>query len=299
MSILVVGATGIVGGEIAHKLVQQGQQVSALIRGGRSHSKAAQLTSAGVEVIEGDLARPETLSGAAKGKQTVICTASSMPMGANDGLRTVDHDGVLALIEAAERQGVKRFVYTSYSGNIREDSPLETAKRACENRLLGSSMEAVILRPSYFMEVWLSPMLGFDPTNGVARIYGSGNAKVSYISASNVADFAVATAAKEYPQTHVVLGMGGPEALSQPDAARIFEQALNKKIKLEYVPEEALHEQHRSSDPLQKTFGALMLTYAKSDVINEAASVAEQHGIKLRSLSEYASTFRAAATSTA
>src|SRR5208282_6367957 len=98
--------------------------------------------------------------------ETVICTATSMPAGADDGLRKVDHDGTLSLIEAAERQGVKRFVYVSYSGNSREDSPLETAKRDCENRLLNSKMQAVILRPSYFMDMWLSPALGFDPVNG-------------------------------------------------------------------------------------------------------------------------------------
>ena len=105
-----------------------------------------------------------------------------MPAGANDGLRRVDHEGTKALIDAAVRQGVKRFVYVSFSGNIRQESPLESAKRACENQLLASELTAVILRPSYFMEVWLSPALGFDATSGSVRIYGSGEAKVSYVS---------------------------------------------------------------------------------------------------------------------
>jgi uncharacterized protein YbjT (DUF2867 family) len=112
----------------------------------------------------------------------------------------VDLEGTLALIDSAERAGVKRFVYVSYSGNIREDSPLETAKRRCESRLLDSAMEAVILRPSYFMEVWLSPALGFDPANGAARIYGDGEGKVSYISGTDVASFAIAAATSEYPK---------------------------------------------------------------------------------------------------
>jgi hypothetical protein len=51
-------------------------------------------------------------------------------------------------------------------------------------------MQAIILRPSYFMEMWLSPHLGFDPEKGTARIYGSGDAKASYISAFDVAEFA-------------------------------------------------------------------------------------------------------------
>jgi uncharacterized protein YbjT (DUF2867 family) len=95
-------------------------------------------------------------------------------------------NSVLALIEVAERAGTRHFIYTSYSTNVREDSPLETAKRACEKRLLTSKMRVTILRPSYFSEVWLSPALGVDPANARARIYGPGDANVSYISLNDV-----------------------------------------------------------------------------------------------------------------
>ena len=162
MSILVVGATGLVGGQVAQKLRRQGQSVRALVRGGDAHPKVQPLRAAGIEIVNGDLTVAETLEPACRGIATVVCTATSMPTAANDGLRRVDLDGSVALIEAAERAGVKRFVYTSYSGNIQIASPLETAKRTCENRLLRSSMQTVILRPSYFAEVWLSPALGFD-----------------------------------------------------------------------------------------------------------------------------------------
>jgi uncharacterized protein YbjT (DUF2867 family) len=296
MSILVVGATGFVGGEIARKLAEQSHEVAALVRGGESHPKAKQLLSAGIEIIAGDLCCAETLVDAIKNLEIVVCTATSMPSATDDGLRKVDHDGTLALIDVAERQGVKKFVYVSYSGNIREDSPLETAKRECENRLLASRMEAVILRPSYFMEMWLSPALGFDPANGSARIYGSGNAKVSYISALNIADFGVVAAARKYAEKNAILEMGGPEPLSQLEAVRIFEEALNKKFKVDHVPAEALQTQHQSSEPLQKTFGALTLAYSKGDVVDGAVSVARQHGVALRSVAEYASGFRPAAT---
>jgi uncharacterized protein YbjT (DUF2867 family) len=184
-------------------------------------------------------------------------------------------------------------VYVSYSGNIREESPLETAKRDCENRLLQGPMQSVILRPSYFMEVWLSPALGFDPRSGSARIYGSGEAKVSYISAFDVADFAVAAATKEQRDKNTVLEMGGPEALSQLDAVRIFEQALGRKVQLEFLPAEVIQQQHASTDPLQKTFAALMLAYVNGDVITGARALAEEYGIALRSVAEYAALLRA------
>ena len=296
MSILVVGATGFVGGDIASKLALQNHKVAGLVRGGSAHPKAKQLLSAGIEIIAGDLRSPETLTHALKNTETVVCTATSMPSATDDGLQKIDHDGTLALIEVAEQQRVRKFVYVSYSGNICEDSPLEAAKRECENRLLASRMDAVILRPSYFMEVWLSPALGFDPENGSARIYGSGNAKVSYISAMNVADFGVVAALRKYAEKNAILEMGGSEPLSQLEAVRIFEEALHKKFKVDHVPTESLKSQHQSSDPLQKTFGALMLAYSKGDVVKGAAAIARQHGVVLHSVAEYASGFRSATT---
>jgi uncharacterized protein YbjT (DUF2867 family) len=297
MVILVAGSTGFVGAEIALKLHQHGHQVLALMRGGRLHPKAQRLLDAGIKVLDGDLTRPDALLSACSGVEAVVTTATSMPGGADDGLRRVDRQGGLALIDAAERQGVRRFIYTSYSGNIREDCTLTTAKRDCENRLLSSRMESVILRPSYFMEMWLSPALGFDPLIGSARIYGSGEAKVSYISAFDVANFAVAAATKSYPQKNVVSEMGGPEPLSQLDAVRIFERACGKQIKLEHLPLEALRAQHQSMDPLQKTFAALMLNYAQGDIVRGAVNTAEAHGIKLTFVSDYASGYHARAAS--
>lgn len=218
-----------------------------------------------------------------------------MPHGKDDGLRRVDHDGTLALIDTAERSGIQHFVYTSYSGNIREDSPLETAKRDCEKVLLASKMRVTILRPSYFMEMWLSPALGFDPANGRARIYGTGDAKVSYISLHDVVAFALAVAANpSHPSA--ILEIGGPEPLSQLDAIGIFERTLGKKVEVGRVALAALEEQHRPTDPLQKTFAALMIAYAKGDVIPGSLETANRYGVTLHSVANYATTFRKAAT---
>ena len=291
MPTLVVGATGLVGHQIALGLQQRTGQVRGFVRGGVANPKATDLVAAGIEIAPGDLTRPETLVGACTGVETVVCTATTMPTGADDGLRRVDHEGVLTLIDAAEDAGVKKFVYTSYTGNIRIDCPLHTAKRACEARLLNSRMEAVILRPSCFMEIWLGPQLGFDPLRGTARIYGDGQGKVSYISAVNVAEIAVAAALRS-TGSGVILEMGGPEPLSQLDAVRIFEQALDTACRLEFVPAEALQQQHQSPDPLQRTFAALMLGYTQGDIIPGAAAVADEYGVSLRSVSEYAKSLR-------
>ena len=291
MTVLVAGATGFVGRQVALSLKGRNHAVRGLVRGGAASPKAADLLSAGVSVVPGDLRDPATLPSACHGVDTVVCTATTMPTGANDGIRRVDHEGVLALIEAAERADVRKFVYTSYSGNLRIPSPLETAKRECEARLLASRMQSVVLRPSYFMEVWLGPHLGVDPLNGSVRIYGSGENRVSYISGVNVAEYAVAAVERD-TGSHAVLEMGGPEALSQLEAVRVFERALGVSCRLEFVPVDALRARYDSPDPLQKTFAALMLGCDGGDVIPGSKELAREDGISLRSVGDYAAAMR-------
>ena len=288
MSILIVGGSGRVGREAALALSGRGLDVGVLVRGGREHPRAAELAGAGVKIVDGDLCKPESLRTAMKGVETVICSATSMPSGANEGLRRVDHEGTLALIEAAEKTGVKKFVYVSYSGNIRFDSPLEMAKRDCEDQLKRSKTQAVILRPSYFMEVWLSPMVGFDPASGSARVYGPGTAKVSYISASTVADYVVAATTRVMAEKSTILELGGPEALSQLEAVRIFGDAFGKEMQIQDVPVETIRAQHKAFDPVARSFGALMLAYANGDEVPNAAEVARKYEVRLRTVAEYA-----------
>jgi uncharacterized protein YbjT (DUF2867 family) len=288
---LVVGATGFVGGAVARQLCARGRAVRALVRGGVGRKEAGPLVSAGAALVDGDLTDPASIARACQGIETVVCTVTAMPNAGGDALQRIDHDGVLGLIGEAERAGVRRFVYTSYSGNIRVDSPLERAKRACEARLASSAMESVVLRPSIFMEVWLGPHLGFDVANARARVYGEGTAKVSYVSGADVAAFAVAAAGRP-GELREVVQIGGPEPASQLEVVALFEQTLGRRFTLEHVPMAALEAQHQSPDPLQKTFAALSIGYARGDVIAEARENAERYGVTLTSLSDYASRFR-------
>ena len=96
-SILVIGATGVVGGEIALKLRKRRHHVAALLRQGPRHPKAQGLIDAGIAIVEGDLTDPVSLATVVHGFDTVVCTATSMPSGANDGLKRVDLEGTLSL----------------------------------------------------------------------------------------------------------------------------------------------------------------------------------------------------------
>ena len=74
--ILVTGATGRTGGAAARTLRRSDAPVRALVRDRR---KAAGLERAGVELVEGDLAKPETLARARAGAEKVLLVAAASP----------------------------------------------------------------------------------------------------------------------------------------------------------------------------------------------------------------------------
>ena len=182
---------------------------------------------------------------------------------------------------------MRQFVYVSFSGNLELASPLQAAKRAVEERLRRSGMTYTILRPSFFMEVWLGPAVGFDHARGSAQIYGDGERPVSWISLGDVAEFAVRSV-DEPAAANATIELGGPEALSPLEVVRIFEEASGRPFATQHVPVEALEAQRRAAtDPLQQTFATLMLAYAGGDAI-EMRETLRTFPVRLTSVRDYA-----------
>lgn len=190
-------------------------------------------------------------------------------------------------MDAAKAVGVERFIFVSFPDNPDNQHPLTESKRAVEKRLMESGLVYTILQAGYFMEVWLSPALGFDYSNARARIYGSGNSKVSWISYKDVAAFTVASL--QNPAAYnAVIKIGGPQALSPLEVVKIFEETSGRTFELEYVPEEALREQKAgATDPLQQSFASLMLQLALGDEIDMRETL-QAFPLKLTTVREYA-----------
>ena len=265
---LIVGATGMLGGEICRLLRDRGEPVRALVRGTSDPEKLSHLQSLGADCVEGDLKDAATLEAACRGVTAVISTASStISRQAGDSIESVDRQGQLNLVEAAERADVRQFILISFP-HFDFDFPLQSAKRAVEDRLRLGRMTYTILQPTCFMEVWLGPALGFDPAHGTAQIYGSGQNKVSWISFQDVAQFAVA-ALRNDRAAQAIVKLGGPDALSPLEVVQLAQQLTGRPIDVQHVPEEALRAQYSSaSDAMQKSFAALMLYYAHGDSVD-------------------------------
>jgi uncharacterized protein YbjT (DUF2867 family) len=287
---LVVGATGMVGSEICRQLVAAGKPVRALVRSTSDPAKVQALRDLGVEVVEGDVRDRASLDAACAGATAVISTVSAMPFsyqpGEND-VERVDLNGVKALIDAAVGAGVEHLVYTSFSGHIDLECPLRNAKRSVEGYVEESGLTYTVLRPSYYMEVWLSPAVGFDAANAKATIYGTGDEPISWISFPDVARFAVASLDNPAAR-NAVLELGGPQALTPNQVVGIFERASGKAFEVQYVPADALAAQQAgATDPMQQSFAGLMRCYAGGDPI-DMAETAKAFPFELTSVEQYA-----------
>ena len=287
---LVVGATGMVGTEICRLLAAAGKPVKALVRPTADPAKVEKLASLGAAVVRGDLRDRASLKAACVKVDAVVTTASAMPFAykpEENTPQTTDADGCLALIAAAREAGVQRFVYTSFPP-MAASFPLQDAKRVVEQRLRDSGLTYTILQPTYFMEVWFSPAVGFDYPNHKATIYGRGENPISWISFLDVAQFAVASLSTPPVARNAVFELGGPEGIKPTDVVTIFDRAGGKAFEVTHVPVEALQAQlAAATDPMQKSFAGLMLGYASAAPI-DMTGVLKALPVKLRTVAEHA-----------
>ncbi len=285
-TVLVAGATGFLGSEICRQLRAKNKNVKGLVRITSELNKVAHLKELGVETVEGDLKDKVSLENALHGVSAIISTVSStLSRQEGDSIQTVDDEGQINLIDAAVKAGVNQLIYISFCEL--GECPLQNAKRKVEKHLVESGLKYTILQPTCFMEVWLSPALGFDYPNAKATIYGEGNSKISWISIKDVGAFAVA--ALDNPSAaNNIIELGGPEALSQLEVVNVFETSKGTKFALQFVPKEALNAQKDAAqDPLSESFATLMLGLVNGSEI-DMKNTLDDFPIQLTSVIEYA-----------
>jgi uncharacterized protein YbjT (DUF2867 family) len=265
--VAVAGATGMLGRRICAALRGHGASVRALGRPGRRLDEAQEDALAGAERVAADLTERDSLPPAVEAAACVVSTATCFPHpGCEALLDAVDRDGNIALAEAAAAAGVPRFVFVSFKP-VPLDFPLQRAKRAVERRLAQLELDAIVLRPGKFMDIWFSPLCGFDVAARRATIFGEGAAPVSWIAAADVAEIAARAALGAPPRDALgarprdaTIELGGPEPLSQRDAVRIYEDVTGDEWSLHVLPEPELRRRLAGpADDFDESLAALML----------------------------------------
>ena len=114
MRVFVTGATGFIGGRLARKLRERGDEVVALVR---SPEKAKELEAIGVELVEGDLSSNEAIRHAAQGCDAAVHAAAIYKVGIPKSERAEMHEanvrGTERVLDAAFEAGVPKIVYVS------------------------------------------------------------------------------------------------------------------------------------------------------------------------------------------
>lgn len=147
MRILLIGATGFIGSEIAHALLRDGHDVTGLAR----HPDEGARLVPGVHWIKGDLrvlTSADDWAGLVAGHSAVINASGALQTGLRDSVSTVQQDAITALIAAARAAGVSRFIQISAAGVSSAASTEFMASKACADAVLrASTLDHAILRP--------------------------------------------------------------------------------------------------------------------------------------------------------
>lgn len=222
--IVLTGATGTVGSALMRRLAGAGVQARAL-----AHSAGGQaaIESQGLDPVQGDFDKPETLISAFEGCDRLFLLSPPHPD---------QTEREKAAIDSARRAGVSYVVALSVMG-ADPSSPSAFARwhAGIDEHLANSAMDYTILRPAGFMQTHLWPVA---TVGSEGRWYGmTGDGAAAFIDAEDIA----ATAAAVLTDTtdgQSVVELTGPAAISLPQAATELAGAIGRPITYVDVPEE-------------------------------------------------------------
>jgi len=223
--ILVTGATGLNGKELLRVLSASGVAVRALVRNPAKAEAIAALPH--VEIVQGDMAHPETLAAGLRGVDRAMLISSSDPMML---------DVQTNFIDAARKAGVKHIV--KLSGIMPElDSAFRFARMhgEIEKRLEASGMAFTHLRAGEFMPAYFRQVPNITAKGAI--FLPMEDARIASIDVGDIVAIAarVLTGSghegKTYPLT-------GPEALTMTEVAAKLSAATGKTIRYVNVPPE-------------------------------------------------------------
>ena len=230
MSLLIIGGTGTLGRQIVLQALTKGYQVRCLVRNFR---KANFLKEWGVELVYGDLAKPETIPPCLKGISAIIDASTSRPTEL-DSLKNVDWEGKLYLIEAAEAANIQRFIFFS-AQNVEQfkNIPLMKLKYGIECKLKYSTIPYTIFRlPGFYqglIEQYAIPILENLPiwvTN--ENIY------VSYMDTQDIAKFCLRSL--QLPKTiNETFFLSGLKGWVSTEIINLCEQLAGQSAKVQKV----------------------------------------------------------------
>ena len=227
MKILLVGATGTLGRQIAKKAVEEGHEVRCIVRNPR---KASFLQEWGCELTKGDLLQKDDINYALQDIEAVIDAATSRPDDSKSIYET-DWEGKLNLFNECETNGVSRIIFLSIllTEEFR-NVPLMDVKFCTEKLLEDSKFNYTIFKCAAFMQGVIGQFA--IPILDSQAVWMSGSpTNIAYINTQDMANIIVSSL--DNPKTYkLTLPLVGPKAWNANEIISLCEKYSNKKAKV-------------------------------------------------------------------
>jgi uncharacterized protein YbjT (DUF2867 family) len=222
--VVITGASGYVGSHITRQLVELGIPVRALVRNKSYVNEEGRLAGLNVELVEGNVTRPETLLPVMQGATGIIHTVAIAKETGGRTYDTVNYGGTVNVVTTAQAAGIKRFINISQLGaDSKKPYRFLASKGKAQEYVAESGLDWTAFRPSV---IWgpedefantFARLVPFSPI--IYPIIGDENARFQPIWVEDVAT-AVAkslvddsTIGKEYE-------LGGPDILTLEEIER-------------------------------------------------------------------------------
>jgi uncharacterized protein YbjT (DUF2867 family) len=221
--VLVTGATGTIGRDVAKRLSENGVSVRA---GVRDQAKARKQFGADITLVPFDFGNEKTFSEALEDVEKVFLLPPLLP----NQLEVTN-----AFVDAAKRAGIRHVVKLSAIGVDDETRPTAVKwHRANEQHIRESGLAFTFLRPNSFMQNFFTY---FPPRNGAIYLpWGNGTA--SFVDTRNIASVAAEVLTIDGHKGKIYT-LTGPATLGIAEVARILSEVTGREFKYVDVPETA------------------------------------------------------------
>jgi uncharacterized protein YbjT (DUF2867 family) len=283
-TILVMGATGTLGGEVVKQLSSSTPAVN--IKAGVHSAQNVNKVKDGdkVEVVLIDYNKPETLKEALSQVDKLFLLTPDVPNA---------HELASNLVIEAKKAGIRHIVKQSVMGaDLEADVGTFRLHRQAEKIIEQSEIPFTFLRPNEFMQNFVNFHSHFIKNNN-AFYLPLEDAKVSLVDVRDIAAVAVKSLTEDRSDKHNnnTYLITGPEALSYYQAAEILSSATDKKISYVNISEEEARgamKEMGMSDWLINTISELNDYFRKGNASQVSSAVEEVTGKKPISFSQFA-----------
>lgn len=230
--ILLTGITGNNGGATANALLKKGIKFRALVR---DLNKASGWADKGVELVQGNLSNPASITAALEGIDRAVLI---LPNGEEQESLEA------SFIQTAKEAGLPWIIKLSSPEAVRgTTSPIPLAHIAGEDAIMDSGMNWTFVRPSFFMQNFRSSVAAARSSGKLSMPMGTGDVVVTDTADAGAFIAHILTTEDSSPHYGQCYDITGPDpVLTFTDIANIIGEVINAKVEYDNCDADAYQE---------------------------------------------------------